>query len=275
VRRHRPNAFTLIELLVVIAVIALLVTILMPSLTTARELAREAICLSSTRNLAVSQLLYAGENADRLSASFDPRLGDGRLDCLAPVGGDYADFRNCWGDILHWAHLDAPLDLYACPSDDAPIRCAGRGRISYGLSHYFYGYKKSGWGGCGRLPGLAAERGSSEGSRGQGYYGPALERDIARPGEKIMLADAPGEGVGTVGLWRFRGRGLIRHREFSAAYAFCDAHAERVSFQEMYGIEYDSEMDMNDNFVAAGIPGVEGTSQGAAETFPPWAPWLD
>ncbi len=53
------HGFTLIELLVVIAVIALLVTILMPTLERARELARVAICLSNLHHGAASVQLYA------------------------------------------------------------------------------------------------------------------------------------------------------------------------------------------------------------------------
>jgi len=61
-RRPQRAAFTLIELLVVIAIIALLVSILVPSLKRARELAREAVCVSNLRQLGNAYYLYAEEN---------------------------------------------------------------------------------------------------------------------------------------------------------------------------------------------------------------------
>ncbi len=58
----RRNGFTLIELLVVISIIALLVSILLPSLTRARGLARKAVCLTNLRRLAVGGLFYVGSD---------------------------------------------------------------------------------------------------------------------------------------------------------------------------------------------------------------------
>ncbi|MFH1716745.1 MAG: prepilin-type N-terminal cleavage/methylation domain-containing protein [Planctomycetota bacterium] len=70
IQNHRlPNhqrGFTLIELLVVIAIIAVLVAILMPALSRAREQGRRAVCLNYLKSLTLAWSMYADENDDRL-----------------------------------------------------------------------------------------------------------------------------------------------------------------------------------------------------------------
>jgi len=55
------RGFTLIELLIVIAIIAMLIAILLPSIGKAREAGRSVVCLSNTRQLALSMFQYAGD----------------------------------------------------------------------------------------------------------------------------------------------------------------------------------------------------------------------
>jgi len=55
------RGFTLIELLVVIAIISLLVSILLPSLKQAKELAKRTVCMSNIHQLSLGVTLYAND----------------------------------------------------------------------------------------------------------------------------------------------------------------------------------------------------------------------
>lgn len=59
---NKRRGFTLIELLVVVAIIALLVSILLPSLSSAKELARKVACQANERNTGSALLMYANDN---------------------------------------------------------------------------------------------------------------------------------------------------------------------------------------------------------------------
>lgn len=58
---NRPHGFTLIELLVVVAIIAILIAILMPSLSGARKQASRVSCLTILRQLQTASDIYANE----------------------------------------------------------------------------------------------------------------------------------------------------------------------------------------------------------------------
>lgn len=73
------QGFTLVELLVVVSIIALLISILLPSLRSARETAKGAHCLANLRRLGSSAAIYLAENEGR----FFPF----RLSTANPAGG--------------------------------------------------------------------------------------------------------------------------------------------------------------------------------------------
>ncbi|MCS6777123.1 MAG: prepilin-type N-terminal cleavage/methylation domain-containing protein [Chloroherpetonaceae bacterium] len=75
---HR-SGFTLIELLIVIAIIAILAAILFPVFAQAREKARQASCLSNTRQYATATLMYVQDYDEAFPFSSYP----GEMMCVA------------------------------------------------------------------------------------------------------------------------------------------------------------------------------------------------
>jgi prepilin-type N-terminal cleavage/methylation domain-containing protein/prepilin-type processing-associated H-X9-DG protein len=62
----KRKAFTLVELLVVIGIIAILVSLLLPTLGRAREAAQRTACLANLRQIGQMMAMYANDNKDGL-----------------------------------------------------------------------------------------------------------------------------------------------------------------------------------------------------------------
>ena len=62
---RRTRGFTIIELLVVVSIIALLVGILLPAITKARDQSKVTASFANLRNIGTAHKIYAAEFADR------------------------------------------------------------------------------------------------------------------------------------------------------------------------------------------------------------------
>ncbi|MGD8453816.1 MAG: prepilin-type N-terminal cleavage/methylation domain-containing protein [Phycisphaerae bacterium] len=144
--RRRARAFTLIELLVVVAIIALLIAILLPSLSLAREQAKATACLSNIRSMGQMVHTFANDREGwfQIAASANGLLqadrdkqkymyGDGGEVLAWPVAlarANYSGFRNNWDWGVRSLRTDAmskrsemsnQFMVAACPADQVQV----------------------------------------------------------------------------------------------------------------------------------------------------------
>ena len=121
----RPvGAFTLLELLVVIVVIALLVSILMPSLKAAKELARQAVCMSNQHQIGLALCYYVSDDGDGHYPPAPSSASDSLMFrvYIGPRSSGHTGYDDGWfglGLLFSAGILDTERLLY-CPSQKTP-----------------------------------------------------------------------------------------------------------------------------------------------------------
>ncbi len=118
----RKHAFTLIELLVVVGIIAILLAILLPALSGAREQGLRTRCATNHRQLITGVIMYTQENRESMpmpnwawpDANKEPTGWLYDPPFPYPATADYVETGTLWKYMLR-------ADLYRCPSHFKPF----------------------------------------------------------------------------------------------------------------------------------------------------------
>lgn len=264
----KSKGFTLIELLVVISIIALLLSILMPSLQKVKAQARAMVCQANLRQWATIFTAYGGENNNRfprdgtgydqkywmtaLDGYYDYSKGDFRL---CPVASrtregfhpkdviddlNYQGFlghtKAVWGPRRHWASFrDEDFGSYGA---NMWVFDLDPGDLGWGLEPQLH-WSKMDADGAAIIPVMfdCADFGA------QPATGKEVESMLNNPGlmEEQSLAPPVRDIMETnpmLGVGRAMYRVAMDRHSMAISASFMDGHAEKVKLLELWTLKW-------------------------------------
>jgi prepilin-type N-terminal cleavage/methylation domain-containing protein/prepilin-type processing-associated H-X9-DG protein len=230
---HKRKGFTLIELLVVIAVIAVLMSILMPALRAAKELARGSNCLANQRSLVLAYTMYADDNDSRIVRGHVHTSGlDSPMWVLPPVDGSrsYISGTPLLEDRIRGIKLGA---LYPYINNHEMYHCPGDNRYQTGYPEHLRMYRSY------IIPDVlsAARKGFHSWTEARYKYFPKKLEEIKHASRKYVFVESEFQNPNfnyDHGGWSFSPwidnrwvDALATFHSKSATFGFADGHAEK------------------------------------------------
>ncbi|MGC4031258.1 MAG: DUF1559 domain-containing protein [Tepidisphaeraceae bacterium] len=138
VTSKRRTGFTLVELLVVIGIIALLISILLPSLNKAREAGRRVKCLSNMRQIVMAMQMFSQDSQGYMPGRGSKTKYNGVKIGSSAWGTMSANTDPC-GDWINWYRMQDPVTGQAISGVAAGS--AGDGNITLSALAKYLGAK--------------------------------------------------------------------------------------------------------------------------------------
>ncbi len=130
--KHRAEAFTLAELLVVVSIIAILVSMLVPSISAGYSLAQEKTCNANLYTISKSIVAYCGNNKDQLPKNDDTNYSNAGIPKTDLLPGANSNKR-WWCNKIYALGIRTP-SLYRCASDTLYFNPSNEVACSYGFN---------------------------------------------------------------------------------------------------------------------------------------------
>jgi prepilin-type N-terminal cleavage/methylation domain-containing protein/prepilin-type processing-associated H-X9-DG protein len=144
----RRTGFTLIELLVVVAIIAVLISLLLPSLGQARAQAKKVVCMSNLKQVGIAFVAYEMDNNSFPTITYNPyqlkpNYWQGQLALYLGFKGNIDkdltySYSSGTVDGDHPRHPDRQVPIFQCPASFKVPSSYGWSGNSYGINRYVW-----------------------------------------------------------------------------------------------------------------------------------------